>query len=913
MAATSPDRRETVYLVPHTHWDREWYEPFQRFRLRLVDLLDDVLARAEGDPDFCFTLDGQMAAVDDHLDVRPEDAARVTALVESGQLAVGPWEILLDEFLCSGEAIVRNLERGLARAAAFGTPMQVGYLPDMFGHCAQMPQILAGAGMSQACLWRGVPSTVDSHSFRWEAPDGTPVRCEYLPHGYGNAAYLLSDEQRLDARAAEFVSRIRPWYGDDPILAMFGTDHSAPLPALMARVRSLAGAPVQLQVCTLVDYLALLGAGSDGLPVVRGELRSHARANILPGVISVRVHLKQAMARAERMVERYAEPWAALWSPADQWPAGFLDMAWRRIVASSCHDSVTGCGVDETAVQVAARIAEAEQLGQAVRDRVVSRLALDVPSDGVLVLNPSPAGRSGLVTVAVPELVSLQLPDGRLLPVQRLGDEERILYDDEFAGGDLREAILRRSFGQQLFDRRIQTVERDGQTVTFQVGRIGDPTFDVEAVADNLHSVAAPTDRPWRLRILAEPLTSVLVDVPVDALGWTTLRPSPSAPQPPDHPVRADEWSLDNGFVHVLVASDGTLSIIGRDGTALTGVGRLVDGGDAGDTYNYAPPAQDRTVDVPGSVHVSAAETGPLLAALIVDRTYAWPLGLTPDRASRTPETVPVHTSMRVEVRAGEPFVRLTVDLRNPSDDHRLRLHVPTARPATASYAEGQFAVVERALTNEGGCGEEPLPTFPASGFVDAGGVAVLLDHVTEYEVVSDGREIALTALRSVGQLSRSVHAYREEPAGPELPTPLAQCIGPVTMRVAVLPHDWPWQVDHVLRAAENFRHDLHTVPGLGPAGAELTAGKGLEIVGAAVMTSLRRRGDWLELRLVAESPQPTWAKIFGVAAARRADLLGRPGETLPTHNGRLDLALRAWEIATVQLRLTPAGQGPGR
>src|SRR6476660_9034691 len=104
-----PQPTATVHLVPHTHWDREWYEPFQRFRLRLVDLLDDVLARAEADPTFHFTLDGQLAAVDDYLEIRPEAAGLVARLVRRGQLAIGPWAILMDEFLCSGENMVRNL------------------------------------------------------------------------------------------------------------------------------------------------------------------------------------------------------------------------------------------------------------------------------------------------------------------------------------------------------------------------------------------------------------------------------------------------------------------------------------------------------------------------------------------------------------------------------------------------------------------------------------------------------------------------------------------------------------------------------------------------------------------------------------------------------------------------------------
>ncbi len=139
----------TVSVVPHTHWDREWYAPFQRFRLKLVDLLDDLLPRLEADPSFRhFLLDGQMAVVDDYLEIRPEAKATLQRLATSGRLAMGPWYALPDEFLVSGETLVRNLQLGIRRAADFGGAMDVGYLPDMFGHVAQMPQLLAGFGFA---------------------------------------------------------------------------------------------------------------------------------------------------------------------------------------------------------------------------------------------------------------------------------------------------------------------------------------------------------------------------------------------------------------------------------------------------------------------------------------------------------------------------------------------------------------------------------------------------------------------------------------------------------------------------------------------------------------------------------------------------------------------------------------------
>ena len=322
---------------------------------------------------------------------------------------------------------------------------------------------------------------------------------------------------------------------------------------------------------------------------------------------------------------------------------------------------------------------------------------------------------------------------------------------------------------------------------------------------------------------------------------------------------------------------DGTLSI-----GPLYGVARLVDGGDIGDLYNYAPAGDfDST---PTSVFVEVAEHGPLVGAVVVTRTYRW-----------------ATVAMRVSLHAGERFCRLELSFDNTRPDHRVRLHVPLPRRAEHSYAEGQFAVVKRGLASEGGHGEVPLPTFPAYGFVAAGGVALLLDQVSEYEVVGDGRELALTLLRATGWISRADHPLRAEPAGPVIPTPQAQCLGRVTTRLAVYPYEGGWEEGGVAGAAEAYRCPFVAVNGLGGPAAETT--EGLSITGHGVrMSSLRRRGEWLELRVVALTDSPATATIGPVTAARRADLRGRPGDDVPVADGTLTLPLRPWEIATVQL-----------
>jgi hypothetical protein len=649
-----------IYFVPHTHWDREWYRPFQSFRMSLVDVVGDVLARLETEEQLRFTLDGQLATVDDYLEIRPEAEERIRAQVQAGRLAIGPWQTLMDEWLVSGETIVRNLEAGLARAADFGSAMRVGYLPDMFGHVAQMPQILRAAGIDIAVAWRGVPSVVSSHRFVWEGIDGSSIVTEYLPGGYGNAVGLLD-------RPEELEQRYRPWFRDDPLLAMIGTDHMPLEPDLVQRI------PDDARIGTLPEYLAQ--PSSVEAATCRGELRSAARANLLPGVTSSRIDLKAAAARAERWLERYAEPLQTLYG--GEWPEPFLDVAWSRMFQNSAHDSICGCSADEVSAQVLVRYAEAEQIGRELAQRAVARIAAEVPADAFVVVNPSPRERTDLVDL-------------------------------------------------------------DGEPA--------------------------------------------LVTVP--ALGWTAVR---------------------SGHGSGTVPETRTVET------------RIVRGKDVGDSYNYAPPEEDVLVDEPIAEHTEVVDDG----IQILHRTYEW-------------DGKPLETRTTFESRAHEPFVRVRIEFENPCENQRVRVHLPLRQAADRSYAEGQFAVVERDREIEGGHGEVPVPTYPAHGFVVAGGMAVLLEHVTEYELLDE--ELALTVLRSTGLISRADNPWREENAGPELPIPANQMKGPWSFSFAYLPSH-----ENVQLHAEAYRHPFLAARGTGT-GSELGqhAGPTLDADSRVVLTALQ-------------------------------------------------------------------------
>jgi len=394
-AAATPLR---VFLVPLTHWDREWYEPFEGFLTRLIQMMDTLIDLADADPPLAhFHLDGQSAMIDDYLAACPERKADVERLARKGRISVGPWFTQMDEFLTSGESMIRNLEWGNARARELGTePVPAGYLPDQFGHIGQMPQILANAGFDKAVVWRGVPALIDKTAFWWEAPDGSRVLAEYLVFGYGFGGWLYQAEnaEELTGYVGKAVEMLAPVTARDRLLVPVGGDHSVPAAKLTPLLNEFnRTAEIPAQISSLADYLD--ETAPEDIATWRGELRSAARAHLLPGVYSARIHQKHQRGRIERLVERVAEPLAAL-VPGFHWPEEKLREAWRLLLWNGAHDSVCGCSVDEVARAVDERYKRAGIIASEVAQDAMQALANRVTSRGWVYFNASTRERHGI-------------------------------------------------------------------------------------------------------------------------------------------------------------------------------------------------------------------------------------------------------------------------------------------------------------------------------------------------------------------------------------------------------------------------------------------------------------------------------------------------------------------------------------
>ena len=468
----------------------------------------------------------------------------------------------------------------------------------------------------------------------------------------------------------------------------------------------------------------------DGLTTWCGELRSGARANVLMGVASNRVDVHQAAARAERSLERVAEPLSALFLPPAQYPAALLDVGWRQLILNSAHDSSCACSSDEVVEAVRVRYQEARHVGDALTRDALRQLAttIDAPPSSTIVVNSTARPRGGLVEVPLPGTGPVHLvavDDGTACPTQVVRTIEGEGVSTVVVGQKIR-WVLEMMRGPELAGARIARVEDrtlpDGShEFTFHDAAPGETELDLEATKATLLALGE-AGATIAIRQRRAPVREVVVAADrVPGFGWRTYRAVEGAG--PGTAVRAEGHTLANEHLQVEVdPADGTVTIE-ADGLRWPGLNRYVDGGDGGDTYNYSPPEVDTVVDRPERVRVRVDEAGPVRARTVVTASYRWPAHAVGDERScarRSDDARLVDVVTTLELRTGERFLRVHVALDHQVRDHRLRAHFPLLQPVDGSDAECAFAVVHRGLTAEGGPHEFGLPTFVSRRFVDA-------------------------------------------------------------------------------------------------------------------------------------------------------------------------------------------------
>jgi mannosylglycerate hydrolase len=784
-----------IHLITHTHWDREWYRTYQEFRIFLVRLLREYLDYIANHPDYhAFLLDGQTVQLEDYLEIYPEDFDRIREAVEKDRLLVGPMYIQPDEFIPSGEAIIRNFLIGRQVAARFGQAMPIGYFPDSFGHASQIPQILRGFDLDTVLLWRGLcEEDTESTEFLWESRDGSRVMVIWMPFSYGNAHLMGLKPEGIRETLESAVESLGPMATTDNILLMKGWDHSGfspETPAILAEASKQLPDSMELVHSDPLALEAAIRSENPNLQVLRGEFRKPKYMRIHAGITATRMDIKQANLQAQDQLERKTEPISTFaWLAGREYPKELINQAWKYLLQSQAHDSICCCCTDEALRAVKARFLDSLEISNAIFRQESMAFAFQVQTDEhhgnpFLVINPYPRSRTQVVEA------ELLIPDEHFVLVDSAGEkipyqviQERVVY----LGLDPSVSLSQK------------TVERTEAEILEAVGqRPDDP-----AIYYDQSSYVPLSDRAKGIEA-----HQVTLQFPVQNLPASGHRTFFIQKGFGESAVESDlavfDSGMENHHLRLSINPDGSFLMLDKEtGFEYPQLHIFEDGGDAGDSYNYSPPRSDLVVSTKGlQASVELNHQGPFITSYVVRQELPIPAGLNPDGGSRSPDRVTLPIESEIILRSGSRFVEIRTKIENIADDHRLRVLFPSGFTTPVSYAEEQFGVIERQSSlpqstywDKQGWVEKPLPLYPMQRYVDLNdggkGIAVFNKDLSEYQVIGDEQSVlALTLLRSVGAMGRPDLVIRPGRAsGLEVPTPDGLCHGSFTFHYAVHPH----------------------------------------------------------------------------------------------------------------------------
>jgi alpha-mannosidase len=271
---------------------------------------------------------------------------------------------------------------------------------------------------------------------------------------------------------------------------------------------------------------------------------------------------------------------------------------------------------------------------------------------------------------------------------------------------------------------------------------------------------------------------------------------------------------------------------------------------DAGDLYTPSLRGETRVAELSSP---RLRLRGPLRASLVIQWRVEFHDALrktTPDVTSGT---------LTISLDAGAGFVRIELAGDNRITDHRLRLRIATDVADAQVFADAAFGPVRRErIEAPPGFGETPPSTAPLARYVTltspTRGATVFSDGLGEYEALDDGT-VALTILRSVGELSRNDLPERPGHAGWPAKTPEAQEQGSFEAVFALMLHG-PRDESTIAEIERTADDVLHPLAGRTVRSAtdlrEETSGATLEGDGLALSAiKSSEDGAWLVLRCV--------------------------------------------------------------
>lgn len=767
--------KKRVYVVPHSHWDREWYFTIEDSNILLAENLDHLLELLEQNEEYhSYVFDAQMSIIDEYLKVRPENKERLKRLIEQKRIFVGPWYTQADSLLVHKESLVRNLLYGVKGTKGMGHSMNVGYLPDIFGQNTYLPALFHDFGIGYAILQRGIYSDQlnGNTNFLWESPDGKTVKANLIPLGYGPGKFLNADKDFHQERLQPMLKKLAEMNKDtDNLLLPAGGDQVLVRDYFPETIQQLNAQDEQNEY-VLSDYETFMKdtwEEGDFDHTISGELIGTERSRIHNTIRSQRYDIKQWNSFVEHKIINQLEPLAVIGKQLGlRYPQEWLDIMWKNLFDVHAHDSIGGCNSDDTNRDIIHRLEkinrQADGLLNLIKKQLTHAIAGELDDDHIIVLFNT-----------------------NLKPYHGAVETTIFTKDKDFT--------LQTTDGQEL-----------AVTITEQEYMSGGKKIVVTAEGDK------EVEIPGYYR------SQVLVDQAViPGLGYTTLQVKKG--------TDVTRMRLDNGSTiendRYMVTSNSKGELVLNDKRSTLTVENFLqfeNVGDAGDSYDFSPLPKEEPI-ILDKAEILTIEKSPLVQQMTVMHQAAVPADLKEreDNQVKTPLTV----YSTIELRKGEGLIRIHHEVDNQSRDHRLRALIQTpVKHAEKSFGDQGYSIIERPVSNprmetwrEQGYKEAPVPIYTVEQFAGVedgqGHLTAFTKGIKEYEVIDESHQLALTLFRSVGLLGRDDLLWRPGRASginnKVVTTPDAQMIGRMSFDYAIYLEGEKVETAELFRLADHF------------------------------------------------------------------------------------------------------------
>lgn len=726
-------KKNKVHVVPHSHWDREWYFTTSRSKIYLMKDFSDVLDTLEMQGDFkYFMIDAQASLLDDYLKWKPEDNDRIKKLVERQKLIIGPWYTQTDQLVISGESIVRNLYYGMDRCRDFGEPMKVGYVPDSFGQSAQMPQIYKGFGIDSSLFWRGVSDDMVSKTeFTWKGSDGSEVLAVQIPFGYYYGGNIPEDEEDLKVYLKEQIGRLKEKASTNNVYFPNGFDQ-APirknLPEILKKANEI-DSENEYEISTIENYIKSVREEKEDFDKLEGEFVNGKHMRIHKSIFSSRADLKIMNNKLENYIVNVLEPVLTVsYSLGNEYPHNVLKDIWKLMFENAAHDSIGGCNSDTTNEDVYTRYKQARDLSANLLDLHMRLISTRIKNNN--------------------EEITLTLFNGYPQKREEVIEFEAYIPNEDFVIKDKDGNIL---------DHVIREKEDITDYVLTQTIRLN-PSKKIYL-----------PDKVYRAKISLH-----AKDIPAAGYMQVVLKLNEKNPCIIKNDTKNNK--IENEFYKITANDNGSIDIFDKTANKLyKNQAVFEDNGDDGDSYNYSPPRKDlyvSSLDSKASVEVKKSK---VFEEMTIKFDMVIPKSLEERAEKKTSVSMPI--TLKITLNSNQDVIAFKVEVDNTKAlSHRLRVLFNSEISSKFSIADQQFGIIKRPTVldadlklweeNKKDWQEMPITIEAMQSFVtlenDNRGLAVITDCTREYQIVGENYDtIALTLFRSFGYMGREDLLYR--------------------------------------------------------------------------------------------------------------------------------------------------------